>query len=226
MKNRSKSIYIIISVLILALSVCFVDAIIQPNYIIKSIIKIIFYLLIPSIYFAINKNELLEFKKLFKFNKKGFLKTIILSISIYITIIIGYFLTRNFIDFSNVTTNLIGNMGIDLSNYLYVTIYISFINSFLEEFFYRGYAFVTLKKHINKTFAYIFSSSIFAIYHIGMMLESFNFLTLILATIGLFVAGCIFNNLNEQNDNIYPSWIFHMFINFGLNTVGLILFTI
>ena len=76
--------------------------------------------------------------------------TILLSISIYLIIVFGYFIIRNFIDLSKVTTNLIGNMGIDVSNYLYVTIYISFINSFLEEFFYRGSAFVTLKKHINK----------------------------------------------------------------------------
>ena len=225
-QNINKSIYIIISSLILSLSVCFIDAIIQPNYFIKCLVKVIFYLLIPTTYFIIYKEEYNEFKKIFKLNKKDFKKTILLSISIYLIIVFGYFIIRNFIDLSKVTTNLIGNMGIDLTNYLYVTIYIAFLNSFLEEFFYRGYAFITLKKHTNRVFAYIYSSTIFAFYHIGMMLESFYLGTLILATISLFLAGCIFNYFNEKTNNIYPSWIFHMFINFGLNTVGLILFII
>ena len=43
---------------------------------------------------------------------------------------------------------------------------------------------------------------------------------------GLIIGGCIFNYLNEKNDNIYVSWIVHMFINFGINTVGGILFGI
>ena len=38
------------------------------------------------------------------------------------------------------------------------------------------------------------------------------------------VGGCIFNYLNEMNGNIYPSWFVHMFANFGINTVGFILF--
>ena len=43
---------------------------------------------------------------------------------------------------------------------------------------------------------------------------------------GLVFGGCIFNYLNELNDNIYSSWFVHMFANFAINTVGLILFGI
>jgi len=226
MNKRNKSIYIIVSVLLLSLTVSFVDAFIKPDYFTKVFVKVIAFLAIPISYFIINKDEFSEFKKLFFPNKKDFKKTIFISLSVYLTIVFGYFIVRNFLDFSNVTTNLMGNMGIDLSNYLYVTLYISFLNSFLEEFFFRGYSFITLKKHTNKKFAYIFSSSLFAIYHIGMMLESFYLPTLILAIIALFIGGCIFSYLNEKTNNIYPSWIVHMFTNFGLNTVGLILFLI
>lgn len=223
---KKRSTYIIISVLILALSVCFTDAIIKPNYIIKSIIKIIFYLLIPTLYFIFNKDELNDFKKLFIPNKKDIPKTIILSLLVYITIVMGYFATKNIIDYSNVTNNLTNNMGININNFIYVTLYIALVNSFLEEFFYRGYAFITLKKHLNKKTSYIFSASIFAIYHIGMILESFVFPDIILVVLGLFIGGCIFNYLNESRNNIYPSWIVHMFTNFAINTIGFILFNI
>jgi len=117
-------------------------------------------------------------------------------------------------------------MGITPNNFIYVSLYISLMNSFLEEFFFRGFVFITLKKHTNKKFAYIYSSSLFAIYHIGMLLELFYPLTLALLLIGLIIGGCIFNYLNEKNNNIYPSWFVHMFANFGINTVGFILFGI
>ena len=41
---------------------------------------------------------------------------------------------------------------------------------------------------------------------------------------GLIAGGCIFDYLNEKNGNIYSSWFVHMFANFAINTVGMILF--
>lgn len=223
---KKRSIYIMVSVLLLALAVCYTDAVIQPNYVIKSIIKIIFYLLIPMIYFLFNKDEFDDFKKLFSFKAGDLKKTFLLAIIVYVCIVGGYFLVRNFIDFSHVTGNLLNNMGINADNFLYVTIYIAFLNSFLEEFFYRGYAFITLKKHIDRKIAYFFSALVFAFYHIGMILESFVFPDILLIIFGLVFGGCVFNYLNEKSNNIYPSWIVHMFTNFGINTVGFILFSI
>jgi membrane protease YdiL (CAAX protease family) len=85
---------------------------------------------------------------------------------------------------------------------------------------------MTLKKHTSRKIAYIFSSAVFAVYHIGMLFEMFNIGVLLLLMFGLIVGGCIFNFLNERNDNIYPSWFVHMFANFAINTVGFILFGI
>jgi hypothetical protein len=36
----------------------------------------------------------------------------------------------------------------------------------------------------------------------------------------------IFNILNEKSENIYASWLSHMFANFAINTIGFILFGI
>jgi len=152
------------------------------------------------------------------------LKSLLLGIGVYSVILIGYFLTRNIIDYSNVTSNLTDGMGITSDNFIYVSLYISLMNSFLEEFFFRGYGFITLKKYTGRRFAYIFSSLIFAAYHVGMLIGMFDIGTLALLLFGLIVGGCIFNYLNEKNNNIYPSWFVHMFANFAINTVGFILF--
>lgn len=223
---NKKNIFIAISVFIFALLTCIIDTIIKPNYFVKIPIKIILFFALPMIFFISNKEDFKEFKKLFIFRKEGLIKSILLGVLVYIIIISAYFLTKNIIDYSNVTTSLTKGMGITARNFIYVSLYISLMNSFLEEFFFRGYGFITLKNYSTRKLAYIFSSSIFAIYHIGMLIGMFNFATLLLLLIGLIIGGCIFNYLNEKNNNIYSSWFVHMFTNFAINTVGFILFGI
>jgi len=223
---NSKKNYILISILIFSLLVCLIDAVIKPNYFVKIPIKIVFFLIFPILFFIFNKNDTSEFKKLFVFKKKGFLTSIGLGIAVFVVIMGGYLLTKDLIDYSNVTKSLTESMGITADNFIYVAFYIAIINSFLEEFFFRGYGFITLKKYSSRKFAYLFSSGVFAVYHIGMLIGMFNIGALLLLLSGLVAGGCIFNYLNEKNDNIYSSWFVHMFANFAINTVGLILFGI
>jgi membrane protease YdiL (CAAX protease family) len=107
-----------------------------------------------------------------------------------------------------------------------VALYISFANSLLEEFFFRGFSFVCLKKSVPRGFAYLFSALMFALYHSGMTTGWFNFGIFALTLVDLMIAGIIFDFLNEKSGNIYTSWVVHMFANFGINTVGFILFGI
>lgn len=57
-----------------------------------------------------------------------------------------------------------------------------------------------------------------------MMKGWFSIYLYIITLIGLFIGGLIFNYLNEKNENIYSSWLVHMFANFAINTIGFILF--
>ena len=222
--KKFKSIYIMVSIVVFSLLVTGVDAVLHPNYFVKIPIKIIFFLVLPMLFFVKNKSDFAEFKKLFIFKKGGILKALLLGLGVYTVIAGGYLLTRNIIDFSNVTSSLTDGMGITADNFIYVSLYISLMNSFLEEFFFRGYGFMTLKKYTTRKTAYIFSSAMFAVYHVGMLIGMFNIGALALLLFGLILGGCIFNYLNEANDNIYPSWFVHMFANFAINTVGFILF--
>ena len=219
-----RDISIMISVLIFSLAITLIDAFVQPNYFIKIPIKIVFFVALPMMFFVKHKEEFKNFKKLFLFKKSGIIKALILGVGVYAVILLGFLFTRNIIDYSNVTSSLTEGMGITAENFIYVSLYISLMNSFLEEFFFRGYGFITLKKYISRRTAYIFSSSIFAVYHVGMLIGMFHFGPLVILLLGLIVVGCIFNYLNELNDNIYPSWFVHMFTNFAINTVGFILF--
>ena len=222
----SKKLSIMSSVFLFSIAVTLIDAFIHPNYFVKIPIKIIFFLALPMLFFVKNREVFGEFKKLFVFKKSGIFKAFLLGFGVYAVIVGGYLLTRNIIDYSNVTSNLTDGMGITANNFVYVSLYISLMNSFLEEFLFRGFGFITLKKYTTRKIAYIFSSVLFAIYHVGMLVGMFDFWALLLMLVGLIIGGCIFNYLNESNDNIYPSWFVHMFANFAINTVGFILFGI
>ena len=222
--TMSKKISILSSVFLFSVAITFIDAFVHPNYFVKIPIKILFFLALPLLFFVKNQTEFQDFKKMFLFRGRGVLTSLFLGVGVYAVIVGGYFLTRNVIDFSNVTAGLTEGMGITAENFIFVAIYISLMNSFLEEFFFRGFGFITLKKYTSRAVAYGFSSALFAVYHVGMLVGMFQFGALLLLLLGLIAGGCIFNYLNEANDTIYPSWFVHMFANFAINTVGFILF--
>lgn len=226
MFKQKQILYVLFSVIFCSLAMTAVDGILQPQYAVKSLIKIVLFLLIPLGYFVFTKQILAQLKALFKPSRKNILTALGLGLGVYTVILGGYFFLKDFIDFSAIAENLTASAGVSAKNFIFVSIYISFINSLLEEFFFRGFAFITLKNIYSERFAYIFSAAFFAIYHIGMTSGWFNIGIFVLALIGLFVGGCIFNYLNSKSGNIYISWIVHMFANFAINTVGFIMFGI
>ncbi len=216
---------IILIVLIGCLIMGFIDAVIRPQYLIKSFIKIILFSIMPLLYSRYNKE--LNLSSLFKVkSKKEIIIAILSGIAVFLFILGAYFIIGNFFDFSKVTSSLSENVGVNNNNFIFVAIYISFINSLLEEFFFRGFAFLKLKEVATRKFAYIFSSLAFALYHVAMMIGWFHISLFLLTIVGLFVGGLIFNYFNEKYKNIYVTWLIHMFANFAINYIGFMLFSL
>ncbi len=224
MRSSNKTFIISAIVLLFCVFMAIIDGVLQADYAIKSAIKLIMFLGFPALYTHSNKE--LRVKKLFVMNRRGTGLALGLGILIYLIILGGYQLLKNVFDFSSVTTSLTENIGVSRNNFIFVSMYISFVNSLLEEFFFRGFAFLTLKRVSTRRFAYLFSATAFAVYHIAMMIGWFSFEVFLIVLIGLFAGGLIFNYLNEKSNTIYPSWFVHMFANFAINTIGFMLFDI
>lgn len=223
MLSKKKSIVLI--VLLGCLVMGFIDVVIRPGYLMKSFIKITLFSAIPIIYSKYNKD--LNLISLFKVDSKKEIFISIFSGILIFTIIFGAYLgIGKFFDFSNVVSSLSKNAGVTINNFIFVAVYISFINSLLEEFFFRGFAFLKLKEVTSRKFSYIFSSLAFALYHVAMMIGWFDIGLFLLTILGLFIGGLIFNYFNEKYKNIYVTWLIHMFANFAINYIGFILFRI
>lgn len=220
MKKRSAILVIVLTVLS-CLVMALVDGVLRPGYAAKSAIKIAVFMLIPLM--ATRADQEILYLPLLRPKKKGLLTAIALGIGIYAVILGGYFLISPFFDFSQIAGALTENAGVTKENFLYVSLYISFINSFLEEFFFRGFVFTNLKQLTGRKLAYIFSAAAFSLYHVAMMIGWFSPALFLLVMMGLVIGGMIFNWLNEKLDTIYCSWLTHMFANFAINTIGFIL---
>lgn len=224
--NKRKTIINIFIIMIISLSIMYItDSIINPGYIYKSVIKLLLFMAIPVLYTMVDRN--IKLKEIFKLrSKKQLLISIILGLGVYIIIFTAYLILKGFIDLENIKNIMEKSINVNRDNFIQVAIYISFINSLLEEFFFRGFIFLNFKKLFKRELAYIASALAFAIYHVAIMANWFTVPLFILSMIGLFVGGLIFNYLNDKNSNIYSSWLVHMAANFAINTVGFIMFEI
>lgn len=223
-KNTKKTLVITLIIFLFCVLMALTDGVFKANYLIKSIVKIVLFLILPVVY-SFYDNEV-KIKQMFVPDKKGLRFAISLGLLIYVVILGGYHLLKGVFDFSGITGALSKNAGVTEKNFVFVSLYISFVNSLLEEFFFRGFAFITLKRISSVKYAYIFSAGAFAMYHVAMMVGWFSLPVFLIIVAGLFVGGIIFNVLNEKSSTIYPSWLVHMFANFSINTVGFILFGI
>lgn len=224
MKNRKKTILMSAIIIVFCIVMAIADAVLKASYFAKSGLKLIVFLAFPILYALIDKE--LKVAPLFKAERRGLKTAFALGIAVYIVILGGYLLFKDVFDFSGVTKSLTQNLGVNAKNFIFVSLYISFVNSLLEEFFFRGFTFLTMKRVASRRFAYLFSSAAFAIYHVAIMIGWFPPAAFIIIMAGLFAGGLIFNYFNEKSGTIYPSWLVHMFANFAINTVGFMLFGI
>lgn len=217
MKKNGMSIiiYVVMSCLLMA----FVEVVVEPSYLIKSLIKIFLFFGIP---YLIMRKLKIKILKNFKINKKDFVRLLTIGISIYVVGIITYLILRNFVDFSKITSSLLSDQHLVKGQFILVALYISFGNSILEEFFFRLVSFIKLREYYDRKLVYLFSAFMFSIYHAAMIGLSFPLPLTLLSLVGLFVLGLLFNFVDEKDKNIYNSWFVHMFADFAIMTVGFI----
>lgn len=219
--------FIIISSIIACAILFFVEQFIGVDYIIKTAIKLLLFISIPFFYgFILKKENFSDILRLENINKESFLKGIIFGIAFVIILIGGYYFLRSYIDLNYISSQLENNLGVSGKNFIYVALYISFINSFLEEFFFRGFIFLNLNKSLNKYISYGFSALIFALYHIGIFIKWFNPFIFFLSIAGLIIVGLLFDEMDAKPKNILNSWISHIMANCAIMFIGLIMFGI
>jgi len=216
----SKKNWIIAFIMGGCIFIAFIDGS-SMDYVSKALYKITVFTALPLVYAKwFGKISL---KSLFNFRLKSCRLAILLGSILYAIIMALYFLIGSYFDLSKVTSILDHSFTSGTLLFLPVAFYIAVINSFLEEFFFRGFAYLILKKESSDPFAFWFSAISFSLYHLFLMAGMFDLTLYASAIILLVFAGGIFNLLDKKSNTLFPSWILHGFANMGLNTIAIIL---
>ena len=204
---------ILCTIVLICLSMAFVEAVLQPGYAVKSAIKL---LLFTCTFFP-----LCDVRGFLR--QEGLVLGLLLGCGIFAVILLVFFLFRPFLDLDAIAAGLMGKEGISRENFLWVALYISIVNSLLEELLFRGLGYLELRRHAPEGFAMIFSAAAFAAYHVAILDGWFTWWVYGLCMLGLFLGGLIFSFL-DRNGSLLPSWLAHAGANLAINTVGLIMF--
>ncbi|NMA01298.1 MAG: CPBP family intramembrane metalloprotease [Clostridia bacterium] len=204
-----------------------IEQVLSFDYISKTVTKVILFAVIPFIYLKFAKKssikEIVNFKKVdFSTFKLG----LFFGIFSFAVILVSYLLLGKYIDFNGIMAELQNKSKITPTNFLFVGLYITFGNSFLEEFFFRGFIFLNLYNQGHKKLAYSYSSVLFGVYHIVIFKTWFNPLLIGLALLGLITIGVILNWLNSKTSNIVNSWLVHILADSAIIIIGMKMFNI
>jgi uncharacterized protein len=217
--------YIISSTLIACIILYIVEQRVQVNYAIKTLVKLILFAAIPVIYIKCVKKESLKESFRLKSLNKGKLKVGFLSGMLFFVIVISaYYVVQGEIDLNSIAEELQTKLNVTPMNFIFIALYITFGNSFLEEFFFRGFIFMNLYGMNSKRTAYVYSSMLFGLYHIAIFKTWFSLPITLLALFGLISVGFLFNWMDTKSENFLNSWIAHVFADTAVMIIGFKMF--
>jgi uncharacterized protein len=221
-----KEKYIIISSLLACICLYFIEQYLGVSYVVKTLSKIIFFVIIPIIYIKIvKKSNIIEELNLRYLDKNRFKLGFIFGISSFLIVLAAYFIFKGAIGLNGIVSDL-REKNITPANFILIGLYVTLGNSLLEEFFFRGFIFLNLYNMKKEKLAYLYSSMLFGLYHIGIFKAWFNIWLILLCLVGLITVGFIFNWLNTKSNNFVNSWLVHIFADSAIILIGLKMFEI
>ena len=223
MIKSKKFIYLIATSLAAVCLLYLVEQFAGVNYLVKTLLKITLFIAIPILYSRLIKKE--NALTSLKLKRDSNLKLgVFLGLASFVIVVIAYLIFKNAIDFNAIIDEMQNKSKITAANFIFVGLYVTFFNSFLEEYFFRGYIFLSFYNAGQKKLAYFYSSVLFAVYHIGIFKTWFKPYITLLAMLGLIIIGLVFNYVDVKSKNLLNSWLIHILADSAIILIGLRLF--
>ena len=221
---RNKKIAIVAATVIFTIVLLYIlDQILMVSYLVKTSIKLFFLLLLPIVYSLYFKDDWIK-KSLRRPSFPHLRRVIILSFMVFSSIIVLFLLLQRQLHLETIIFELEDKYNIHANTFIFYGAYITFLNSLIEEFFFRGFVFLNLKNLGFKKWGHALSSVSFAIYHITIFKNWFSVSVFLLALGGLIAGGIIFNLLDDRPNNFLNSYIVHMSADLAIIMIGFYMF--
>jgi len=189
------------------------------GYLTKTLIKLPLFTIIPYFLMRVLVRDMP--KDHFKVDA---LKTLAMGIVIVIGgLILGYLLASPWIEIEAIRQDIMSRMSISKELLIGVALYTTFVNAFVEEYFFRKFLFRGSLLSERKHTAYILSSLLFSLYHMTIFIQWFTLPILLLALVGLFVGGLIFAWFADKSESIIGSWLVHVAADGAIMIIGIVI---
>ena len=132
MNNNIRKTAITGIIIIACITMYLIEFYINPVYIIKSIYKLVIFVGLPLLYCIFDK-EVRFIEYLTLKNKDQIKFALALGFGVFIFVQAGYFALKGFIDLNNISAVLENNLGISRENFIFVSLYISFLRNCFSE---------------------------------------------------------------------------------------------
>ena len=229
-KKKQQKLIICAAIVVCCLLMALVDGYLRPPYAVKAAGKVVLFLGVPLLYSRLvlcqdGPGGMVTdgILSVLRPDKKALILGLALGAGTMLVILGGYALLSPWLDLSAIPAAMAANGGITADNFLWVGSYIALCNSLLEEIFFRGFAFLMLKKVSSRRFAYVASAAGFSLYHAAIVDGWVSPLLFGLMLTALFVCGLFFNWLDERRERIWVAWLMHACANVAINAIGMVL---
>ncbi len=172
----------------------------------------VFFLIPPLIYCRINGIQV--FRDIFILKNWRRYLSVALGLGVLALLLFwgAYFSLRGVlaIDEELIIRSTAEQFGVTKNNVLIVAPLTIFLNSLLEEFFYRGFSFGQLVKR-NRRLGYLLPAAVFTVQHMLFIYQWSTPVKLIIAVVALFVFALLLERIYEKAQSLITPWVIHMF---------------
>ncbi len=104
--------------------------------------------------------------------------------------------------------------------YLGLVLYLTLVNSLLEEFVWRWFAYEQCERLMPPWLAVVLSALLFTLHHVIALYAQFNWPITLLASAGLFIGGVAWSWLYRRYRSIWPGYLSHICADAAVFTIG------
>jgi membrane protease YdiL (CAAX protease family) len=173
--------------------------------------------------YILNRKVIPEYLYLKGRKRDSFIRGSLFGIVFFAIFMITYFFLKKYLDLNSISKQINQDYQITTANFILIGLHLTFFNSFIEEFFYRGFIFFNLYNSGYKKTAFIYSSVLFGVYHIIIFWGWFSMPIFFLALFALIAVGFLFSWMNVKSKNLYNSWTAHLCADIPVFIIGLIM---
>lgn len=195
----------------------------QPTYMVKSATKALVFVLIPLASSFLLRQDIswLRLRMAWTEAKKYLIRVMLIAAACITFLLLISGTLNEFFNVASIISEVKSRTNASKQLVLASLVYISVVNSFMEEVYFRGFLLVRLEGRYGYRPASWISALLFSAYHLITFRSWFSPPLLLLVLSALTFAGLVLNHITIRYRSLLSVWLIHALMNLTIFTVVL-----